>query len=172
MKLNYLIVRNSLVEDLVYRDFLGLPPDTYIPPHVLILDTVSKEFYLACGIKDAMPVTLRDFISRVNFLSIPSLQAGHFISRGLFDREYFEIVCKTLESLGAIPKKNLIPGHTYYGDCRNSSTAIWLEEGVFEYQRNKFGITYPEKINHYEDDDDYDLFIPYYEKKEESNCKN
>lgn len=166
MKLNYSIIRTSLVEDLVYRDFLGLPPDVYIPPHVLILDTVEKEFYLACESQDVvLSVTLGDFIRRVNYLSIPSLQAGHFIPRGLCDREYVEIVCKTLESLGAIPKRDLIPGHTYYGDCRNSSIAVWLGEGVFEYQRNKFGIPHSEKINHYEDDDDYDLFIPYHDEK-------
>ena len=31
---------------------------------------------------------------------------------------------------------------------------------VFEYQRYKFGFTFPEKINHFEDDNGYDLFVP------------
>jgi hypothetical protein len=31
---------------------------------------------------------------------------------------------------------------------------------VFEYQRYKFGCTFPETINHFEDDNGYDLFVP------------
>ena len=60
---------------------------------------------------------------------------------------------------GAIPKNKLIIGKTYYGECRNACKAVWLGD-VFEYQRYKFGCTFPEKINHFEDDNGYDLFVP------------
>jgi hypothetical protein len=60
---------------------------------------------------------------------------------------------------GAIPKEKLIVGKRYYGNCRNANVAVWLGE-VFEYQRYKFGCTFPEKINHFEDDNGYDLFVP------------
>ena len=60
---------------------------------------------------------------------------------------------------GAIPKSKLIVGKQYLGKCRNTDIAIWLGD-VFEYQRYKFGYTFPEKINHFEDDNGYDLFVP------------
>lgn len=60
---------------------------------------------------------------------------------------------------GAIPKDQLEVGAAYYGDCRNASEAVWDGE-KFTYQRYKFGFTFPEKINHFQDDDGYDLFVP------------
>ena len=60
---------------------------------------------------------------------------------------------------GAIPKKDLIIGETYYGKCRNADVAIWKGD-VFEYERQKFYDVYMENINHFEDDDGYDLFVP------------
>lgn len=60
---------------------------------------------------------------------------------------------------GAIPKERLEVGATYYGECRNASEAVWDGE-KFTYQRYKFGFTFPEKINHFQDDDGYDLFVP------------
>lgn len=60
---------------------------------------------------------------------------------------------------GAIPKNKLVIGKRYLGKCRNADIAIWLGD-VFEYQRYKFGCTFPEKINHFEDDNGYDLFVP------------
>ena len=33
-----------------------------------------------------------------------------------------------------------------------------------EYDRYKFGFTFKEKINHFEDDNGYDLFVPLREK--------
>ena len=70
-----------------------------------------------------------------------------------------EVQNKMIE-LGAIPKDKLIVGHTYLGECRNATKAIWKENGKFEYMRTKFGYTYPEEINHFQDDDGYDLFVP------------
>ena len=58
-----------------------------------------------------------------------------------------------------IPKSELIPDKEYKGVCRNTSKAIWNGE-KFIYKRHKFGTTYNEEINHYEDDDGYDVFVP------------
>ena len=58
-----------------------------------------------------------------------------------------------------IPKDRLVKGKTYFGDCRNSSTATW-NGNEFEYERYKFGSSFNETINHFEDDDGYDLFVP------------
>ena len=62
-------------------------------------------------------------------------------------------------SENGIPKKDLIIGQVYIGKCRNTDEAIWNGK-QFEYERYKFGIKYTETINHFEDDDGYDLFIP------------
>ena len=69
------------------------------------------------------------------------------------------LICPALERKGAIPKRALIVGRWYKGECRNADKALWLGER-FEYDRYKFGSWFKEKINHYEDDDGYDLFIP------------
>ena len=60
---------------------------------------------------------------------------------------------------GKKKKKDLIIGKTYLGECRNADRAVWNGE-VFIYQRTKFGYTYPENINHFEDDNGFDLFVP------------
>lgn len=60
---------------------------------------------------------------------------------------------------GAIPKDQLKKDHKYLGSCRNSSTAVW-NGTQFEYHRVKFGIRSHEFINHFQDDDGYDLFVP------------
>ena len=60
---------------------------------------------------------------------------------------------------GAIPKENLEVGATYLGKCRNTDEAVWDGE-QFHYHRTKFGNTYIEKINHFQDDDGFDLFVP------------
>ena len=72
---------------------------------------------------------------------------------------YNDIIIPNLIRCGAIPKKDLIIGKTYLGECRNADRAVWNGE-VFIYQRTKFGYTYPEKINHFEDDNGFDLFVP------------
>lgn len=60
---------------------------------------------------------------------------------------------------GAIRKKDLIAGETYLGICRNSDFARWDGER-FIYTRYKFGAQFEESINHFEDDNGYDLFVP------------
>ena len=63
------------------------------------------------------------------------------------------------KSLRPIPKNELIVDKEYVGNCRNSDTATW-KGNYFEYERYKFGSHYIEKINHYEDDDGGDVFVP------------
>jgi hypothetical protein len=77
--------------------------------------------------------------------------------------DYNNYVVKNFIRCGAIPKKDLIIGKTYIGSCRNADEAVWLGE-QFEYNRTKFGYTFKEKINHFEDDNGYDLFVPLKEK--------
>lgn len=72
---------------------------------------------------------------------------------------YNDIIIPALIRCGAIPKSQLEVGATYIGSCRNAGEAVWLGD-KFEYQRYKFGDTFPEKINHFEDDNGYDLFVP------------
>lgn len=76
------------------------------------------------------------------------------------DKEFYrkEIVPLIIEK-GAIPKDKLEIGCWYYGHCRNASKAKWLGD-KFEYIRNKFGFTYPEKIDHFDSDTEYDVFVP------------
>ena len=60
-----------------------------------------------------------------------------------------------------IPKSELVVGQEYNGHCRNASKAIWDGE-KFHYERYKFGDTFDETINHYEDDNEpgIDVFVP------------
>jgi len=60
---------------------------------------------------------------------------------------------------GAIPKDWLEIDAEYIGSCRNSDRAVWKGDH-FEYKRYKFGHYYIDKINHFQDDDGYDLFVP------------
>ena len=72
---------------------------------------------------------------------------------------YQKYVVPNLIRCGAIPKDQLEVGATYLGDCRNATEAVWDGE-KFIYQRTKFGCTFNEKINHFQDDDGYDVFTP------------
>lgn len=79
--------------------------------------------------------------------------------------------CKTAEEsrqladkfieAGAIPKKDLIPGGWYLGQCRNTNVAQWWPHGGFHYIRYKMDGKYVDTINHFEDDDGYDVFVPF-----------
>lgn len=68
------------------------------------------------------------------------------------------IIPKLIEC-GAIPKKDLVIGKKYLGSCRNASEAKW-NGFYFTYDRWKFGIKQRDEINHFEDDDGHDLFVP------------
>lgn len=77
------------------------------------------------------------------------------VTKEEWDGFYVPILIKC----GAIPKKDLIVGQKYLGACRNSDYGIW-NGTEFTYKRIKFGTTFQEKINHFEDDNGYDLFVP------------
>ena len=63
-----------------------------------------------------------------------------------------------------IHKTRMVDGEYYFGHCRNASVARWSEaKGCFEYMRTKFGQRFAEDINHPEDDDGCDLFVPLFE---------
>lgn len=82
------------------------------------------------------------------------------------DKEmYDKVIIPNLIRCGAIPKENLIVGETYIGSCRNASEAVWDGE-EFEYQRYKYGFVFSEKINHFQDDNGSDLFVPISIKKQ------
>ena len=74
-------------------------------------------------------------------------------------QDYNNIIIPNIIRCGGIPKNELIIGKIYIGDCRNATEAIW-DGKVFKYMRTKFGSTYEEEINHFEDDDGYDVFVP------------
>ena len=76
------------------------------------------------------------------------------------EETYQNVIIPNLIRCGAIPKDQLEVGAKYEGDCRNAHIAVWKENGRFEYMRTKFGCTYPEEINHFQDDDGYDVFVP------------
>ena len=76
-----------------------------------------------------------------------------------------------IKNIGAIPKSELEDGAYYIGVCRNSNIAIWdSKKEKFFYIRRKFDKLFSEPICHPEDDDGYDLFIPY--EKIKINLKN
>ena len=91
---------------------------------------------------------------------VPFLDEDDIPSIPKVDKEkYEEIIIPNIIRCGGIPKKDLLVGKTYIGSCRNASEATWDGE-KFTYMRTKFGYTYPEKINHFQDDDGYDVFVP------------
>lgn len=69
---------------------------------------------------------------------------------------------------GAIPLNQLEIGKTYIGSCRNASEAVWQGE-KFIYQRHKFGFTFPEEINHFQNDNGFDVFVSIKIKKDVKN---
>jgi hypothetical protein len=72
---------------------------------------------------------------------------------------YNDIIIPAFIRCGAIPKSQLEIGFVYEGSCRNADKAVW-NGFQFEYEREKFGSKFKEKINHFEDDNGYDLFVP------------
>lgn len=69
---------------------------------------------------------------------------------------------------GMVAKSDLVDGQYYQGTCRNAQVAVWRanepkyrsEPGCFVYMRTKFSSVFPETINHPEDDNGFNLFIP------------
>ena len=64
----------------------------------------------------------------------------------------------------AIPKSELIHNEYYFGECRNATVAQWnAKHQDFTYIRSGHhkNDQFLESINHYEDDDGCDLFVPF-----------
>ena len=101
--------------------------------------------------------TMKPFTSEDEFIDVP-----------VTDPEtYKNIVIPNFIRCGAIPKAQLVVGKTYIGSCRNAGEAIWKGDH-FTYRRYKFGYIFDdENINHFEDDNGYDLFVPIKLKEDE-----
>lgn len=75
--------------------------------------------------------------------------------------EYKNFYVPKLIQRGAIPKQDLVDGQVYIGDTRNATAAKWnAEKQEFEYWRYKFGNSYIDTCNHFEDDNGFALFVP------------
>lgn len=74
-------------------------------------------------------------------------------------KTYKDIIIPNIIRCGGIPKSQLKPHTVYIGSCRNTTEAEWTGE-KFIYCRLKFGYEYIDEVNHFEDDDGYDLFVP------------
>lgn len=94
------------------------------------------------------------------------LESGHLRGKPLADGAIDLAILN-----GLLSKQHLVDGRYYYGHCRNARVARWdangkprgVEDGPtgrFVHIRHKFGDSFPESINHPEDDNGYDFFIP------------
>ncbi len=75
------------------------------------------------------------------------------------EKTYEEVIVPNLIRCGAIPKSELQTGKVYEGKCRNASEAMWVVDH-FVYKRHQYGMEFYDKINHFQDDDGYDVFVP------------
>ena len=74
--------------------------------------------------------------------------------------EYENLIKEYLEA-GAIAKKDLVSGGWYIGQSRSTNIAQWFPKTGFNYIRYKLGGSFVDNINHFQDDDGYDVFIPF-----------
>lgn len=74
-------------------------------------------------------------------------------------KEWQDFFVPILIQRGAIAKKDLVVGGVYEGSCRNTNRAIW-DGKHFVYFRSKFGYRFIDSLNHFEDDNGFDLFVP------------
>lgn len=86
------------------------------------------------------------------------------------DRNIWQIAIEEkvkFNEVRVLRKAELKEGETYKGNCRNASEAVWHGDH-FTYIRRKWGSSFEEDINHFEDDNGYDVYVPYViEKKED-----
>lgn len=146
---------------------------------LLYEDIMEKELVFTDFTGSKIKCTVKELIHRHNcykrssesYQKSQQIAVWNFIGRKINDdfqpdvpkvdeQTYNRYVIPGLIRAGAISKKDLVIGKKYKGYCRNASEAIWLGD-KFEYIRTKFGDTFTEKINHFEDDNGFDLFVPY-----------
>lgn len=108
-------------------------------------------------VKDEQYENTKEFLENLTFFN--DVENIPLIPHMRTKEDYEKYVVKNFIRCGAIQKDKLEIGKTYKGTCRNSDKATWNGK-QFEYDRYKFGTTYKDKINHFEDDDGYDLFVP------------
>jgi hypothetical protein len=78
----------------------------------------------------------------------------------IVDKDTYEtIIVPNLIRCGAIPKDKLIVGKKYVGDCRNAQEGVWNGKR-FEIKRYKWGMWEDDTLNHFQDDDGHDVFVP------------
>ena len=88
-------------------------------------------------------------------------RAGGLSLSGLSEMKGRELDLEKMFKAGVLRKSQLEDGKYYLGKCRNAIVAKWsAEKQKFTYMRTKFNQTFPETINHPEDDNGYDLFVP------------
>jgi len=90
---------------------------------------------------------------------INKFDENNYFKIGRLPKPIPDYLYQELFNKGVIPKNKLIKDKYYFGKCRNANVSMWNGD-KFIYMRCKFGHWYPEEINHLEDDDGYDLFIP------------
>ena len=84
------------------------------------------------------------------------------IDAGLPHRLPKEFDIKKYIKAGVIAKDQLEDGQYYFGLCRNTTIAVWHKaKNVFHHMRFKFGKWFIEDINHPEDDNGFDVFVPF-----------
>ena len=102
----------------------------------------------------------------------------HKVYRFIRDNKLTPENMAKLVEIGMVPKDQLVDRAFYYGICRNAFIAQWIEKPgwpdkdklpnnrpldhgpCFYHMREKFGKIFVETINHPEDDNGFDLFIP------------
>lgn len=83
---------------------------------------------------------------------------------------YSNVIVSNLLRCGAIPIDKLECGRTYFGNSRNTEEATWNGH-CFYYKRKKFGYSLDDTINHFQEDDGHDLFVPLKVKPESPGPK-
>tara|TARA_R110000772_G_scaffold95789_1_gene194126 strand:- start:1240 stop:1743 length:504 start_codon:yes stop_codon:yes gene_type:complete len=98
----------------------------------------------------------------------PMLEPKDVPNTNVFGEDYQNYVIPALIRNGAIAKKDIKNGHFYHGQWRSGEFGEWDEEkGQFHIWRNKWSQWYLDQANHFEDDDNYALFVPLKEITEE-----
>jgi len=114
-----------------------------------ILKKLGKDFWPHQYDKNLACKIVEELSERYKFIG--KIQEARKITQQLLEEGY---------SCGLIKKKDLETGKKYKGYCRNASIAVW-NGSKFVYERYKFGDILKEEINHPEDDDRYDIFLPF-----------
>lgn len=68
----------------------------------------------------------------------------------------------TAYARGMLRKKDLEDGAYYRGQARRTTVAMWsAKEDCFLYMRQKFSVRIVSRIRHPENDEGFDLFVPF-----------